>query len=190
MVRQLHTAEKVKIKKGVEVTVKNREVTIKGPRGTLKKNFNHLPVQLLLSKDKRTLTVEVWFGNKKMSSGLRTICTHISNMQTGVLQGFRYKMRFVAAHFPINANIVDGGKEIEVRNFLGEKLVRKVPAREGVTITRSTALKDEIILEGNDVEKVSQTCADIHHSVLVKNKDIRKFLDGIYVSEKGAIQDD
>ena len=27
----------------------------------------------------------------------------------------------------------------------------------------------------------------IHQSVLVRGKDIRKFLDGIYVSEKGPI---
>ena len=33
------------------------------------------------------------------------------------------------------------------------------------------------------------TCAGalIHQAVLVHNKDIRKFLDGIYVSEKGNI---
>jgi large subunit ribosomal protein L9e len=29
--------------------------------------------------------------------------------------------------------------------------------------------------------------ANVHQSVLVKNKDIRKFLDGIYVSEKKVI---
>ena len=28
----------------------------------------------------------------------------------------------------------------------------------------------------------------IHQAVLVKRKDIRKFLDGIYVSEKGSVQ--
>ena len=28
----------------------------------------------------------------------------------------------------------------------------------------------------------------IHGATLVKNKDIRKFLDGIYVSEKGHIE--
>lgn len=172
------------------MTLNNRTVTVKGPRGTLVRNFNHLPIQMTLSKDKRSVNVEMWFGNKKLLANLRTVTTHINNMQTGVIKGYRYKMRFVAAHFPINANIVPGGKEIEIRNFLGEKLVRKVPARSGVVITRSAAVKDEIILEGNDVEMVSLTCADIHQSVLVKNKDIRKFLDGIYVSEKGAIQDE
>jgi hypothetical protein len=31
-------------------------------------------------------------------------------------------MRFVYAHFPINVNIADGGKTLEVRNFLGISL--------------------------------------------------------------------
>jgi len=48
--------------------------------------------------------------------------------------------------------------------------------------------KDEIVLEGNDVEKVSMAAASIHQSVLVKIKDIRKFLDGIYVSKVGTVE--
>jgi large subunit ribosomal protein L9e len=39
-------------------------------------------------------------------------------------------------------------------------------------------------LEGNDLELVSRSAGLIQQSTLVKNKDIRKFLDGIYVSEK------
>lgn len=30
------------------------------------------------------------------------------------------------AHFPININIADEGKLVEIRNFLGEKRVRSV----------------------------------------------------------------
>ncbi len=40
----------------------------------------------------------------------------------GVLQGFQYKMRAVYAHFPINCIIQDGGRALEIRNFLGEKV--------------------------------------------------------------------
>ena len=61
---------------------------------------------------------------------------------------------------------------------------------EGVTVIKSDAQKDEIILEGNDIEAVSTSAAQIYQSVLVRNKDIRKFLDGIYVSEKELIVND
>jgi len=66
-------------------------------------------------------------------------------------------MRSVYAHFPINCNIVDDGKCIEIRNFLGEKFVRNVKMHEGVTITSSKKQKDELILDGNSIEAVSQS---------------------------------
>jgi large subunit ribosomal protein L9e len=74
---------------------------------------------------------------------------------------------------------------------------------EGVTVAESTAQKDELILVGNDIDHVSQSgsslvlfadllseissAASIQGICRVRNKDIRKFLDGIYVSHKGAI---
>lgn len=97
-------------------------------------------------------------------------------------------MRFVYAHFPINSNITEDGRQIEIRNFLGEKRVRVVKMLPGVQVERSPSVKDEILLIGQDVELVSRSAALIHQSTLVKRKDIRKFLDGIYVSEKGTFE--
>lgn len=71
-------------------------------------------------------------------------------------KGFEYKMRLVYAHFPINVNIEDKGARVEIRNFLGEKRVRNVKMLPGVTIKRSDAVKDELILSGNDIENVSR----------------------------------
>lgn len=99
-------------------------------------------------------------------------------------------MRLVYAHFPINVSVADNKKSLEIRNFLGERITRKVDMLEGVDVTMSAAQKDELVLEGNDIENVSQSAASVRQSVLVKNKDIRKFLDGIYVSEKGVIAAD
>uniref|UniRef100_A0A0R3S3U7 Large ribosomal subunit protein uL6 n=1 Tax=Elaeophora elaphi TaxID=1147741 RepID=A0A0R3S3U7_9BILA len=78
---------------------------------------------------------------------------------------------------------------VVIRNFLGEKFTRRVPLPEGVTATMSTTQKDELIVDGNDLQLVSQAAARIQQSTTVKNKDIRKFLDGIYVSEKTTIVD-
>lgn len=72
---------------------------------------------------------------------------------------------------------------------MGEKYVRRVTMSDGVKCVQ-TGQKDEIAVEGNDLELVSQSAASIQQCVLVKNKDIRKFLDGIYVSEKESIDGD
>uniref|UniRef100_A0A9I9EK76 Transposase MuDR plant domain-containing protein n=1 Tax=Cucumis melo TaxID=3656 RepID=A0A9I9EK76_CUCME len=45
-------------------------------------------------------------------------------------------------------------------------------------------VKDELVFDGNDIELVSRSCVLINKKCHVKNKDIWKFLDGIYVSEK------
>ena len=104
-------------------------------------------------------------------------------------QGFEYKMRAVYAHFPISCAITEGGTLIEVRNFLGEKFIRRVRMHDGVGVENSKA-KDELIVHGNSIEAVSQSAALIQQSTTVKNKDIRKFLDGLYVSEKTSVVKD
>jgi len=71
-------------------------------------------------------------------------------------QGFQYKMRAVYAHFPINMSMSEGNSVVEIRNFLGEKYTRTVRMRQGVTCT-PTGTKDEIKIEGNDLELVSQS---------------------------------
>ena len=51
--------------------------------------------------------------------------------------------------------------------------------------------KDEITIQGSSLDAVSQSCANIQQIAKVKDKDIRKFLDGVYVSYRGSIvQDD
>merc|ERR1712083_659557 len=157
-----------------------------GARGTLTKEFKHLAVDIYMP-DKKTIKVEKWFGKKKQIAAVRTVCSHIQNMIKGVTLGFLYKMRAVYAHFPINVNISQENQLVEIRNFLGEKYIRRVNMLPGVTCTPSGKQKDEFIVQGNSIEKVSQSAALIQQSCKVKNKDIRKFLDGIYVSEKTAI---
>ena len=56
----------------------------------------------------------------------------------------------------------DKGTKVEIRNFLGEKIVRVVNMLPGVTCERSAAVKDELVLSGNDIELVSRSTALIH----------------------------
>ena len=62
------------------------------------------------------------------------------------------------------------------RNFLGEKIVRKVTMQPGVDVEASKNQKDELQLTGNSLENVSQSAADIQQICRVRNKDIRKVL--------------
>merc|ERR1712071_708420 len=100
-----------------------------------------------------------YFAKSKQLSMLRSVCSHIANLFEGVEKKFEYKMRLVYAHFPINANIVNGGKTIEIRNYLGEKIVRTVNLLEGVSIDKSASVKDELIVTGADIDLVSRSAA-------------------------------
>lgn len=162
-------------------------MTVTGPRGTLKREFKSVNFAIEL-RGKSSMRVDMWFGNRKQKACLRTVCTHIQNMITGVTKGFTYKVRYAYAHFPINVTLSKDGKSdvVEIRNFLGERRMRRVIMQDDVKVARSEGTKDELVLTGNDIEKVSGSAAQLHESCLVRNKDIRKFLDGFYVSEKGA----
>lgn len=52
-----------------------------------------------------------------------------------------------------------------------------------------TQAKDELLITGTDIDLTSRSTALIRQSCLVKHKDIRKFLDGVYVSSHGVIED-
>ena len=139
----------------VKVTVKNRQVRVEGPRGVLTRKFKQQLNFEMISKKK--LQVQKWFGIRKELATVRTVCSHIENMIVGVTKGYLYKMRTVYAHFPINVVTSENNTVVEIRNFLGEKIIRRVVMGEGVTCVNSTAQKDELILQGNDIESVSRS---------------------------------
>ncbi|QIX02246.1 hypothetical protein AMS68_007763 [Peltaster fructicola] len=191
--KYIHSQESLKIPEGVKVHIKTRQVTVEGPRGKLSKDLGHISVSFS-QPSKDVINIELHHGNRKNVATLRTVRTLINNLIVGVTKGYKYKMRYVYAHFPINVNL-DKNKEtglweVEIRNFLGEKIVRRVTMHEGVDVEVSKAQKDELLLLGNSLENVSQSAADIQQICRVRNKDIRKFLDGLYVSERGNIQEE
>ncbi|ERE86708.1 60S ribosomal protein L9-like protein, partial [Cricetulus griseus] len=117
-----------------------------GPQRTPLRDFHHINVELSLFGKKR-LREDKWWGNRKELATVRTICSHVQNMIKGVTLGFRYKMRSVYAHFPTNVVIQENRSLVEIRNFLGEKYIRRVRMRTGVVCSVSQAQKNELILE-------------------------------------------
>ena len=69
--------------------------------------------------NKNTIIIELHHGSRKNIATLRTVKTIINNLIIGVTKGFKYKMRYVYAHFPINVNIdtnkETGLYEVEIR---------------------------------------------------------------------------
>ncbi len=175
---------------------------VKGPKGEITKNFKHMPVEMKILKQStkkrkgQFLNIKMWFGGSKQSCSVSTLKSLIRNMISGVInvsrdllifQGYRYKMRLVHAHFPINVAIPKDGKSIEVKNFLGGKEVQKIDMLPGTTVKLNPDLKDELIFEGIDNQNVSLSCAQVSQVCKIGDKDNRKFLDGIYVSERGMM---
>lgn len=180
----------INVPRDVKVTIKSRTVEVTGKYGSLRREFKHVPCDLKLIEFGRKIKCEMWFSTTVPRSSMRSVVSHIENMFTGVQKRYIHKLRFAYAHFPINSNIVNSGKTIEIRNFLGEKVVRSLDMLDGCTVRKSEDQKDEVIIEGTDLELVSRSAALIHQSVLVRHKDIRKFLDGIYVSHTGVIDEE
>ena len=175
----------IEIPKGVEVTIKSRIVTVKGPRGELTKNFRHIKADLKKEGDK--IHINLYLTTYKQSAVLYTLATHIKNMLKGVTQGFRYKMHTVKKHFPIEVAVKKD--QIEIGRFLGGRDLKVIKLLPGVTCKKNDKDQDELWFEGNDKETISKVCATCYHSCNVKDKDRRKFLDGIYVSEKAPIEE-
>merc|ERR1712003_247753 len=193
--RTLLTEDFVEIPDGVTVTSKARKVTVKGERGSVTKDFSHLAVELQkmkLDNKKRKgwfIRIRMWFGGYKQACSVNTLKSLIENMITGVTEGYRYKMRLVYSHFPINAIIPKDGDSITIRNFLGGKQDKLIPMIGGtkVRLTPGNEVKDELVFEGNDNAALSLCCARVSQVCKTGRKDVRKFLDGIYVSQKTKV---
>eukprot|EP01026_Neomeris_dumetosa_P042754 TRINITY_DN3567_c1_g1_i2.p3 TRINITY_DN3567_c1_g1~~TRINITY_DN3567_c1_g1_i2.p3 ORF type:complete len:100 (-),score=7.88 TRINITY_DN3567_c1_g1_i2:12-311(-) len=91
--RQLFSIGKVVIPEGIEIEAKSRNVKVTGPRGTLSRDFRHLHVDLYLTEDEdgsKVLQVEAHFSKRKQLAAIRTTCSHVTNMITGVSKGYQY----------------------------------------------------------------------------------------------------
>ena len=93
--------------------------------GKLTKNLGHLSVSFSKPKD-NIINIELHHGSRKNVATLRTVRTIINNLIVGVTRGYKYKMRYVYAHFPINVNIEKNKEtglfEVEIRyvaRFIG-----------------------------------------------------------------------
>ncbi|MDH5690412.1 MAG: 50S ribosomal protein L6 [Candidatus Bathyarchaeota archaeon] len=175
--RAIETVTTVEIPEDVEGKLEGRIVTIKGEKGELVRDFSHAPINIQL--DGKTVTVQASWPRKKEAALVGTVRSHIQNMIKGVTKGFTYKLKIVFSHFPITVKIKE--KTLTIENFTGERNPRKAKIMGD---TKVTVKGDDIIVQGINLEDVSQTAANIQNATKIRRKDPRVFLDGIYVYEK------
>jgi large subunit ribosomal protein L6 len=182
MAKDVHVVATVDIPDGVEVIVEGSRVRVRGPKGELVRDFSHARGVIMRVEDGKFIA-EAYFARSRVRAMVGTIAAHVRNMILGVTKGFRYKLKIIFSHFPINTK-VEGDKFI-ITNFLGERAPRVARILPGV---RVQVKGQDVIVEGIDIEKVAQTAANIERATKVKDKDRRKFLDGIYIYEREVIE--
>jgi large subunit ribosomal protein L6 len=175
-----YLVKEVEIPEGVEVTIEGSKVTVRGPKGELSRDFSHAKgVIISFDQERRVVRVETYFANRRRKALVGTIAAHIRNMVLGVTNGFRYKLKIVYSHFPVTVKVQ--GDKVLIENFLGEKAPRVAKILPGATVKVE---KDDVVVEGIDIEAVGQTAANIELATKVKDKDRRVFVDGIYIYQR------
>lgn len=55
----------------VTIAVKAREISVKGPKGSLVRSFKHMAVDFTLDEAAKSLKCEVWFGTRETIAAIR-----------------------------------------------------------------------------------------------------------------------
>ena len=167
----------VTVPEGVNLTLDGHKVAVTGTNGAIEYDFSHAGMNI----NYHETSLRIWVENprRKQAALVKTIASHVINMIKGVTEGFTYRLKIVFIHFPMTINVQRD--KVVINNFVGEQAPRVAKIRGKVEIKQEG---DDIIVTGADINHVAQTAANIQESTKIKNKDLRKFLDGIYVYKK------
>ncbi len=159
----------VAIPEGVTVEIDGRNVTAKGPRGTVTKTFSAV---IKIEKKDNELVVN---GGEKERAYIGTVNSILSSMVQGVSEGFSKSLKILYAHFPVTLEVK--GDRVLVKNFIGEKYPRKSRI---IGDTKVEVKGQSVTISGPDKEAVGQTAANLRAAMKIRKKDSRIFQDGIY----------
>jgi large subunit ribosomal protein L6 len=141
----------INIPTGVEVAMGGREITVKGPRGSLSRS---LPRDITVRQDGATLVVERP-SDERMHRALHGLTRSlVNNMVVGVTEGFRKDLEIVGVGYRATAQ---GPSKLELA--LGFSHTISVDAPDGITF--EVPAPTRISVQGIDKEAVGQVAADI-----------------------------
>jgi len=140
----------VSVPSGVTANVEGQTVKVKGPKGQLQVVL-HDDVSVAL--DKNAVKVAPRFETKRSRSLYGTSRALIANLVEGVTKGFEKKLEINGVGYRAAVQ----GKNLQLALGYSHDVVFAIP--EGITIV--TPKPTEIVITGNDIQRVGQVAAEI-----------------------------
>ncbi len=164
----------ITVPSGVEVNIDGREVTVKGPKGTLSHTVAE-PIEVNLEDGKVVVSRPNDINKVRGLHGLTR--TLINNMVVGVTEGFKKTLEIQGVGY----RVVAKGKNLEFS--LGYSHPITVEPPEGITF--KVEKPTQLVVEGIDKQKVGEVAANIRklrRPDPYKGKGVR--YEGEYVRRK------
>jgi large subunit ribosomal protein L6 len=140
----------VEIPAGVEVSLSDQAIKVKGPKGELSQT-THPFVEI--NKDEAVLKFAARNSGKAADAMAGTMRALINNMVTGVSQGFEKKLTLIGVGYRAQVQ----GKVLNLSLGFSHPVEHAIP--EGVNI--ETPSQTEVVVTGIDKQKVGQVAANI-----------------------------
>jgi len=140
----------VEIPAGVEVSLNNNEISIKGSKGTLSRT---LVPEVEVTQEGTSLKTSARSSAKKAVALAGTTRALINNMVVGVTEGFEKKLSLVGVGYRAKA----AGDKLDLTLGFSHPVQYIAPA--GIKI--ETPSQTEIVVSGADKQQVGQVAADI-----------------------------
>jgi large subunit ribosomal protein L6 len=141
----------VNLPSGVEVSVADRTITVKGPKGTLSRE---LPGEIEVSVDGDVLTCTRPNDERRNRAQHGLTRSLVNNMVVGVTEGFKKNLEIVGVGYRAEAQ---GPSALRLN--LGFSHPVNINAPEGITF--EVPVPTQIVVNGIDKEVVGQIAADI-----------------------------
>ncbi len=142
--------EPVELPQGVEFNQSGTAVSVKGGNGTLSMELN--PEVELVQED-NTITVKQRSGSRFSAAISGTTRALLANMIEGVTKGFEKKLELKGVGY----RAISEGKKLNLTLGFSHPVVFEVP--DDVTV--ETPSQTEVIVKGNDKQRVGQVAAEI-----------------------------
>ena len=141
----------ITIPSGVDVTIADRHVTVKGPKGTLERD---VPGDITVRQDGEVLLVERPDDERETRAMHGLVRSLVNNMVVGVTDGFTKELEIIGVGYRATPK---GSDAIDLA--LGFSHAVSVSAPDGISF--EVPAPNRIIVKGADKEVVGQVAADI-----------------------------